>query len=146
MKLYIIVIIIIKVTFHHFSRARQRRYQKAQYWKQVCCTTIWSTVCRRVRMCALFSPEILQAGAVKELWINPFTAPACKISGPEDWRTRLQTVYFPEDLLPMLYVLMKILLHASAKKKATRLQISHFYRSLSNDIMVVKGLKIWNIK
>ena len=27
--------------------------------------------------------------------INPFTAPACKISGLKDARTRLQTVYVP---------------------------------------------------
>ena len=27
--------------------------------------------------------------------INPFAAPACKISGLKDARTRLQTVYFP---------------------------------------------------
>ena len=27
--------------------------------------------------------------------INPFTAPACKISGLKDARTHLQTVYFP---------------------------------------------------
>ena len=28
---------------------------------------------------------------------NPFTAPACKMSGAEDARTRLQTVYFQSD-------------------------------------------------
>ena len=27
--------------------------------------------------------------------LNPFTAPACNISGLKDARTRLQTVYFP---------------------------------------------------
>ena len=27
--------------------------------------------------------------------VNPFTAPACKISGLKDARTRQQTVYFP---------------------------------------------------
>ena len=29
-----------------------------------------------------------------DTWFNPFTAPACKISGLKDARTRLQTVYF----------------------------------------------------
>ena len=35
-----------------------------------------------------------QALAV-EVLINPFIAPACKISGLKDARTRLQTVHFP---------------------------------------------------
>ena len=29
------------------------------------------------------------------LVLNPFTAPACKVSGLKDARTRLQTVYLP---------------------------------------------------
>ena len=51
--------------------------------------------------------------------INHFPAPACKISGLKDAQTHLQTVYFSSPvthLLSMLYVLIKILSHANAKK------------------------------
>ena len=55
------------------------------------------------------------------LKINPFVAPACKISGPlKDARTRQQTVLFSgpvRHLLSMLCVLVKILSHASTKQK-----------------------------
>ena len=80
------------------------------------------------------------------LTVNPITAPACKISGLKDARTRLQTVYIPgpiTHLLSMLCVWMKILSHASAKKetkKAEGFQISRLYWSFSSDIKAVKGL------
>ena len=74
--------------------------------------------------------------------INPFTVPACTISGLKEARTRLQTVYFPV-LQHLLCVLGKIISRACAKKKtkAYGCQVSHFYRSFSNDIITVKGLK-----
>ena len=34
-------------------------------------------------------------GLEKSININPFTAPACSVSGMNDARTHLQTVYFP---------------------------------------------------
>ena len=54
----------------------------------------------------------------------------------------LQTVYFPvlQHLFSVLCVLMEILSHVSAKKKAEGFQILHFYWLFSNDIMAVKGL------
>ena len=43
----------------------------------------------------LFGPAIaLQAGKLNEN-VNPFTAPACNISGLKAARTRLQAVYIP---------------------------------------------------
>ena len=51
--------------------------------------------------------------------INPFTAPACKISGLKDARTRQQTLYFQESHNTStfnVYFLIKVLSHASAKK------------------------------
>ena len=51
---------------------------------------------------------------------NPFTAPACTISGLNDTRKRLQTVYFPVllHLFSMLCgVLMEFLSHASPKRR-----------------------------
>ena len=46
-------------------------------------------------------------------------------------------------LLSMLWVLVKILLHASAKKKTknVKVQISQFYWLFSSNVMAVKGLK-----
>jgi len=32
-----------------------------------------------------------------EFVFNPFTAPTCKISGLKDARTRLRSVYFPQN-------------------------------------------------
>ena len=60
--------------------------------------------------------------------INPFTAPACKISGLKDARKHLQTVYFPVlwrcatcfDENPFTYN------YASAKKENKILQVSDF--------------------
>ena len=56
--------------------------------------------------------------------INHFTAPACTVSGLNDARTRLQTVYFPIlwHLFSVLCVLIKILSHATAKKETKRLK------------------------
>ena len=56
---------------------------------------------------------------------NPFTAPACKISGLKDEWMRLQKSMFSNPithLLSMLYIVMKILLHVSGKKKTKRLK------------------------
>ena len=81
--------------------------------------------------------------------VNPFTAPACKISGLNDAGTGQQTVHFPVLLsCNLIYfqccaVLMKILTHASEKSKTTRLTgftFLHFYGPFSNDITAVKGL------
>ena len=36
-----------------------------------------------------------QAKTLQSISINPFTAPACNISGLKDVRTHLQTVHFP---------------------------------------------------
>ena len=51
--------------------------------------------------------------------LNPFTAPACKMSGLKDARTRQQTVYLFSctitHLLSVLCVLIKLPSHASAK-------------------------------
>ena len=54
--------------------------------------------------------------------INPLAAPACKISGLNDARTRLQTVYFPvlQHLFSMQCVLMQILSKVSAKRKTKK--------------------------
>ena len=67
------------------------------------------------------------------------------MSGLNDARTRLQTVYFPvlSRLFSVLCILMKIFSHASGKKKGEKaygFKISQFYDSFSNDIMAVKGL------
>ena len=73
--------------------------------------------------------------------IKPFTVPACKISGLNDSRTHLQTVYFP--------VLWHICCHRYAflwKSFTCRcegLRVSNFalfYWSFSSDIRAVKGL------
>ena len=73
--------------------------------------------------------------------INPFTARACNISGLKDAGTRLQACYIPvkhvifrssmlysgpvTHLLSVLCVLMKILSHASAKRKTKGLTVFH---------------------
>ena len=77
---------------------------------------------------------------------NHFTAPACKMSGLKDAQTCFQTMYFLVlyHLFSMLCALMKVLSHASVKKKTKKLKgfkFHAFYGSFSNDIMAVKGLK-----
>ena len=54
--------------------------------------------------------------------INPFTAPACKISGLNAAWMRLQTVLFLvlQHQFSILYILVEILSHAIAEKKAKR--------------------------
>ena len=55
----------------------------------------------------------------KRRWVDPFTAPACKISGLKDARTRLQNkcIFTPKTrLLSVLWILLKIISRASAKK------------------------------
>ena len=64
--------------------------------------------------------EILsRAHAKEEKSLNPFTAPACKISGLKDSRTHLQTAYFQccNHLSSMLCVLMKIVSHRPVRKR-----------------------------
>ena len=64
---------------------------------------------------------------------NPFTAPACKISGLKNARTRLQIVFVPVPLhqLSVLGILMEIRLFACSceqeDKTAERFKISRFY-------------------
>ena len=64
--------------------------------------------------------------------LNPFTASACNISGLNDTRTRLLTVYFYfyfpvlQHLLSVLWVLMTILSHARAKNKTKSARVSNF--------------------
>ena len=82
-------------------------------------TNLLSTLC--------ISIEILsRAHAKEEKSLNPFTAPARKISGLKDSRRYLQTAYFQscKHLSSMLCILMKIVLHnyASAKKKTKKLK------------------------
>ena len=48
--------------------------------------------------------------------VNPFTAPACKISGQKNAWMLLQTVYFPF----LASILIKFLSHARAKRKTER--------------------------
>jgi len=79
------------------------------------------------------------------MFLNPFTATACTISGLKNATTHLQTIFsgHTAHLLSMLCILMKILSHASAKKEDKNdqgFQIWHFYWSFSSDIMAVKGL------
>ena len=61
------------------------------------------------------------------IYINPLTAPACKISGLKDAWTHLRTVYLPflRHLSSVLCVSMKILL--SAKKKTEAIKGFKFY-------------------
>ena len=54
--------------------------------------------------------------------VNPFTAPACKISRVKDAQTRLKNSIvsgLTTNLFSVLCILMKILLHASANKFCT---------------------------
>ena len=56
---------------------------------------------------------------------DPFTAPTCKMSGLKDAGTGLQNSIFYGPiayLLSMLYVVIKVLSHASAKKEKKRLE------------------------
>ena len=64
---------------------------------------------------------------------NPFIAPTCKISGLKDVRTRLQNSKFSSPvtlLLSILCAVMKVLSHASAKRKRKGLRVSSFTLSL----------------
>ena len=78
--------------------------------------------------------------------INPFTAPACKISWLKDAQMHLKNGIFSgpvTHLLSALCVLIKLLSHASVKKKAKRRKGFKFRTLLvilSSDIMAVKGL------
>ena len=56
--------------------------------------------------------------------VNLFTAAACKLSGLKDARTTCKQFVFRScnNLLLMLYVLMKISSHACARKKTKRLE------------------------
>ena len=54
-------------------------------------------------------------------YINPFTAPACKVSGLKSTPRRLQTVYFPvlrtTNLLSVLFILIEFPLHPKARNQ-----------------------------
>ena len=84
-----------------------------------------------------------------QLVFNPFTAPACKISGLKDARTPLlkKSIFSSPvtHLLSVLCVLIKILSHASAKKKKKGRRIWNFALLLIvfNDVMAVKGLTVF---
>ena len=61
--------------------------------------------------------------------INPFTAPACKLSGLKDAQMHMQTVYFP--VLYLIYFQCYVFLWNSIrmpvwKRKQKRLQVSGF--------------------
>ena len=63
--------------------------------------------------------------ALRRPSLNPITAPACKISGLKDARTRLKNSIFSgpiTHLLSMLCVVIKVLSHASAKRKQNGLK------------------------
>ena len=74
----------------------------------------------------LFSALSYGVGALQiPININPFTAPSCKLSGLKDERKRPQNGIFSgliTNLFSVLCVSMKILSHASAKKKTKRLK------------------------
>ena len=53
--------------------------------------------------------------------------------------------YIFRYLLSMLCNFMKILSHASVKKKTKRFQISHFCWSFSSDFLAVKGLMLLTV-
>ena len=62
--------------------------------------------------------------------INPFTAPACKVSRLKEPQMRPQNSVFSSPITHLLSVisnLMKILSHASAKKKTKRLKVFKFH-------------------
>ena len=80
---------------------------------------------------------------------NPFTAPACKISGPIDWHRSAQKTdvtqkqcMFQSDNSSVFSAmhLDKILSHANAKNKRFQI-ISHHYWSFLSGIIALKGLK-----
>ena len=82
------------------------------------------------------------------LWlsdINPFTAPACKISRLKDARTRLQTVIFRSyNIYCQCYAFWWKSFRVPAQKerqKGLQFQILRIDVSFSNNIMAVKGLK-----
>ena len=72
-----------------------------------------------------FSAFLGQLPSLPGIPFNPFTAPACKISGLKEPRARLKTSIFSGPiilLLSVLCVLTEILSNAGAKKKAKRLK------------------------
>ena len=77
-----------------------------------------------------------------EKGFNPFTAPACKVSGLKDGGTCLQTVYFPIFNVVHFDENPFACQREKENKKAKGFRISHFYWSFSSCIMTVKGLKV----
>jgi len=69
---------------------------------------------------------------------NPFTAPTCKISGMNDERTRLQSLFSGPKICFQCFAFWCQC--EKEDKQAEGFQISHFYGSFSNDIMAVKWL------
>ena len=78
--------------------------------------------------------------------LNPFTAPACKISGLKDAGTSLQnSIFFAPitRLLSMLCIVVKVLSRTSAKTKRQKgFRVSNFHWSISSDLMAVKRLML----
>ena len=72
---------------------------------------------------------------------DPFTAPACQISGLKDAWTHLQTVYFRSyTVYFQCDVFQWKSFHVPVWKSSQRFQILHFDWLFSSDIMAVKGL------
>ena len=75
---------------------------------------------------------------------NPFTAPASKIFGLKNVRTRLQTDFFRSyNICFQYYVFRRKSFHVTVRKirqKQLRFQMLHVCSSFSSDIMTVKGL------
>ena len=78
---------------------------------------------------------------------NPFTAPACKISGLKDARTRLQTVPYFRSYTPAFNAVRFdnnpfTCQCETEDKKAKGFRILFFYWSFSSKILAVKGLNM----
>ena len=72
--------------------------------------------------------------------INPFTAPACKIFGLKDARTRLQTVYFQSitHLFSLLWILMKIVFACQCKKHTQKNKKAEGFQNFALLLFVFK--------
>ena len=83
--------------------------------------------------------------------INPFTAPACKISRLKDTRMHLQTIHVFSSPITSIFNAMffyEIPFTWQCKKEAKkgyRFQILHFYEWCSNGITAVKELTLCNM-
>ena len=88
--------------------------------------------------------HLLRSTSTETLWfINPFTASAYKSSGLKDTRTRLAA----KSIISVIYVLVEVLSHVSAKKETETLKgfkfrifIGHFQADSNGTGRAVKGL------